>query len=258
MKPRFADIGRFHMHECVSTQDYLRTHIEELAHHLPICITSTSQTGGRGREGRSWHSPPGLGLYLSWGFLLQRREALPWVPLAAGEAVAASLETFCKGHEIRLKWPNDILIRGCKAAGILSESRITAAGALCMCGIGINLNHRETDFPPELRRQATSLRLICGNTLLPETVLERILRNLSRIHQQLEAGRFRRLRAKIRRRTRWMRSTPLAFRQAGVLRKGHFGGIASDGGMILITESGLKETCYSGEVSLEKQPVNRR
>jgi len=244
-------IRHIRLGHCPSTQEYFRNHLEELMPLLPVCVTADAQTGGRGRENRSWHSPPGLGLYLSWGFRLNRREALSWVPLAVGVAVAEAIENLCRSGRLQLKWPNDILIRNRKVAGILSESRLFRDAAVCICGIGINLNQRGEDFPGELRERATSIRISCGFSHSPDDMLEPLLYRLESAVTQLEKGRFRRLRSRVLRRTRWMRSTPLSFNQGGVRKRGRYDGIAPDGGMILVDEQGRKETCYSGEVIVE-------
>ena len=240
-----------HLDQCPSTQDYLRNHLEELKPLFPVCVTAESQTGGRGRENRSWHSPPGLGLYLSWGFRLERRESLSWVPLAVGVAVAETIEHFCPSRRLQLKWPNDILIQGLKIAGILSESRLFTDGALCLCGIGINLDHHKQDFPEELRNRATSIRMSCDARHSPREVLEPLLNRLEAVMTHLEKGRLRHLRSRVRRRTRWMRTTPLTFHQGGLRKEGRFRGIAPDGGMILLDALGKKEICYSGEVEVD-------
>lgn len=251
MNVHLKPIHHIHLDRCPSTQDYLRNHLDELKSLLPVCVTTDFQTGGRGRENRAWHSPAGLGLYLSWGFRLARRDSLPWVPLAAGVAVSETIEHFCRTARLQLKWPNDILIRGRKVAGILSESILFSNEAVCMCGIGVNADHHGDDFPDELRDRATSMRISCGGRHSPEEMLEPLLKRLEAMVTLLEKGRLRLLRSRVRRRTRWMRTIPLTFIQAGIRKEGRFGGIARDGGMILLDALGKKEICYSGEIEVE-------
>ncbi|HDP95060.1 MAG TPA: biotin--[acetyl-CoA-carboxylase] ligase [Candidatus Aminicenantes bacterium] len=250
MKPKVAGIRCVHLATCPSTQDYLSNHLDEWLPRLPVCVTADHQSGGRGRENRSWHSPPGLGLYLSWGFRLRQKKSLPWVPLAVGVVVAELLETYCGKRTVRLKWPNDVLIKGRKVAGILSESRLTPEGAICICGIGINLNHLETDFPPDLAQSATSMRLSCNRYPSPETLLTLTLNRLTGVVDDLEKQRIRGLRARVRRFTSWMRSGNMEFHQGKNRHQGRFKGIATDGGMILVTKKGKKMIFYSGEVEM--------
>ncbi len=123
-------------------------------------ILADEQTRGRGRAERTWHSPPGLGLYMS---IILRPEApasrAPLLGLMAAVAGAVAL-----GADI--KWPNDLLIGGRKVAGILTEARSAESRIRdVVVGMGININQRLSDFPPEIARTATSLRLVRGRPL---------------------------------------------------------------------------------------------
>ncbi|MBN1197270.1 MAG: biotin--[acetyl-CoA-carboxylase] ligase [Candidatus Aminicenantes bacterium] len=250
MKPQIAGTRCIHLATCSSTQDYLHNHLDEWLKILPVCVTATHQSGGRGRENRIWHSPPGLGLYLSWGFRLRQEKSLPWVPLAVGVVIAEILETYCGKKSVQLKWPNDVLLKGRKVAGILSESRLGPQGAICICGIGINVNQVETDFPPDLAQSATSLRLSCGPTPSVEELLNLLLKRLTDVLNNLEKQKIRGLRSRVRRLTKWMRLDSLVFQQGNDQHKGRFLGIAPDGGMIMLTGKGEKRVFYSGEIKM--------
>ena len=89
-------------------------------------VVADDQTRGRGREGRVWHQAPGRGLALSV-LLVAGRPAPGTAPLVAGLALVRALEA-C-GAEVELKWPNDVMSRGRKLAGILCESRRRDEGA---------------------------------------------------------------------------------------------------------------------------------
>jgi BirA family biotin operon repressor/biotin-[acetyl-CoA-carboxylase] ligase len=129
------------------------------------CVVADAQTGGRGRMGRPWHTTPGKGLALS--LLLHPgcdRGASPGAagsgtaPLVAGLALARGLDAL--GLQARLKWPNDLVVRGRKLSGILVEGRRTADGTdVVVMGVGVNVSQTAEDFPPELRDRATSLAL---------------------------------------------------------------------------------------------------
>jgi len=122
-------------------------------------VLATQQLAGRGRLGRVWHSPAGLGLYVS--VLLRPEEP----PDRIGRYALASAVATCRacreqvGEQVRLKWPNDVTVGGRKLAGILAEVRGGAAGIELVVGIGVNVAHAADDFPGELRDRATSLRL---------------------------------------------------------------------------------------------------
>ena len=128
-------------------------------------VIADEQTAGRGRRRRSWVSPAGAGLYVS--IILRppfsMRESGPAVQLAAGIAVAEALETSLHQAPV-LRWPNDCYADDRKIAGILVEAVSTGTGLdFLVCGIGVNVNHAEHDFPGELRDRATSLRLLLGH-----------------------------------------------------------------------------------------------
>jgi len=116
-------------------------------------LVADAQSAGRGRLGRRWVSPPGTSLSFS---VLLRPAAVPpasraWVPLLAGVAVAAALRAEATA-DAWLKWPNDVLVRGGKVAGILAEQ----AGDAIVVGIGINVTVARDELPvPE----ATSLAI---------------------------------------------------------------------------------------------------
>jgi len=114
------------------------------------------QTAGRGRGGHTWHSAPGVGLYLS-ALLCPHLppEDVLGITLAAGIAAADAIAQVA-GIECDVRWPNDLLVQGKKTGGILTEMNSSNGGAVVV-GFGINVNH--TTMPPELRETATSLLL---------------------------------------------------------------------------------------------------
>lgn len=126
-------------------------------------VLAEEQTAGRGRVGRAWSSPPGLGLWIS----VVRRPAADFLPgplpLRVGLAAAAALDPFLAPASAALKWPNDLLAAGRKLAGILCEAvwegdRTTAV----VVGIGLNVLHADDDFPEALRASATSVAIASG------------------------------------------------------------------------------------------------
>jgi BirA family biotin operon repressor/biotin-[acetyl-CoA-carboxylase] ligase len=117
-------------------------------------VLADRQTGGRGREGRAWLSPPG-GLYLSV-LLRPRFERVGLLPLAAGVAVAEAADEV--GVGTTLKWPNDVLASGGKVAGILSEAVSSPSGVeWVVLGIGVNVALDPAELPPGMREGVTSL-----------------------------------------------------------------------------------------------------
>jgi BirA family transcriptional regulator, biotin operon repressor / biotin---[acetyl-CoA-carboxylase] ligase len=121
-------------------------------------VVAEEQTGGRGRLGRTWYSEKASGIYSS----IILRPALPpsaapiltlMAGLAARQAIIAATELIPD-----IRWPNDLLVNGKKAAGILTEMNAEMDRVhSVVLGIGLNVNHSE--MPPDLRRVATSFRI---------------------------------------------------------------------------------------------------
>ncbi|MGB9920881.1 MAG: biotin--[acetyl-CoA-carboxylase] ligase [Moorellales bacterium] len=170
-----------HSYERVgSTMEVARGLAEEGAEEGTLVIAE-SQEAGRGRLGRAWVSAPGVGLWFS---LVLRPRLLPaqvakttlLAAVAAAEAVAA-----VTGLAPGIKWPNDLLLEGKKLCGILTELKGQAdAVEYLILGVGLNVNHRQEDFPPELRDQATSLYLVGGREVERAEVLAAFLGELEK------------------------------------------------------------------------------
>lgn len=149
-----------------STNDYLKKRAAGGAPHGTAAL-SDYQTGGHGRRGRSFLSPPGVGLYLS----ILLRPACPPTQLmhltcAAGVAMCNAIEEGV-GFRPGIKWTNDIVYGRRKLGGILTELRLNAKGLVdyAIVGIGINCCQRLQDFPPEIREMAGSLSMVTGQEI---------------------------------------------------------------------------------------------
>jgi len=162
--------------ELGSTQDRLRALAEAGAPEGTL-VLADRQTAGRGRQGRSWHSPPG-GLYLS---LLLRPALEPgragWVTLAAALAVARAAGRF--GVAAGIKWPNDVLCAGRKVAGVLAEAALVEGRVdRIVLGIGINLSWGGASPPPELAGRAGTLEEAAGRPVDRDLLTARLLGEL--------------------------------------------------------------------------------
>lgn len=150
------------------TIDSTNTHAKALASagapHGTVLIADT-QTGGRGRMGRSFHSPSGKGIYLS---VILRPNCTPaelmHLTCAAGCAMCDAVETVA-GIRPGIKWINDLVWETKKLGGILTELSIdtkTGMVSYAVVGIGINCGQKSEDFPKEIQNIATSLSIITG------------------------------------------------------------------------------------------------
>jgi len=133
----------------------------------PLLVLALEQTGGRGRQGRSWSSPRGKGVYATRVLQVADPALLQTLPLLAGiflcRALSRHLPTPC-----RLKWPNDLLVETPagrrKIGGILIEALVhSGEPSTAIIGFGINHGHDESDLP----EAGTSLRLLAGGVPPP-------------------------------------------------------------------------------------------
>ena len=119
--------------QSTSTNAQLRERSAD-APHLAVLLT-THQTAGRGRLDRTWTTPAGSALAISVLLSdLPDAESLGWIPLAAGLAMADAVAAQLPGHEVGVKWPNDVLVDGRKICGILAEG----TGRTVIVGAGVN------------------------------------------------------------------------------------------------------------------------
>lgn len=189
-----------HLDRVDSTNNYLKTLALSGAPH-GLTVVADSQTGGRGRFGRSFESAEGKGLYFS---VLLRPEfppsqaplLTPWAAVAVCRAVEEST-----GLSPNIKWINDLLLDEKKLCGILTEADIAPDGSLrhIILGIGLNVSQREEDFSPEVASIATSLAQHLEQPPSREALLTAVLTQLNHMWetfpsaqgQYLEAYRAR-------------------------------------------------------------------
>ena len=164
VSPEYPWADRFYfLPEVDSTNDYLKKLAAEGAPQGTVAL-SDHQTGGHGRRGRSFLSPPGVGLYLS---ILLRPECPPaqlmHLTCASGVAMCDAIEKSA-GFRPGIKWTNDIVYEKRKLGGILTELRLNPKGLVdyAIVGIGINCCQKPQDFPPEIRDVAGSLSMVAG------------------------------------------------------------------------------------------------
>ncbi len=153
-------------------------------------VIADEQTSGRGRLARSWHSPKHAGIWMS--LILRPNvppQQAPQFTLITAVAVVQAIEEVC-GIQADIKWPNDILIAGKKITGILTEMQAEADKInFIVIGIGMNVNQKEEDFPPELQEIATSLAIQTGKRHSRAALVQTILLKLEKYYElYLEKG----------------------------------------------------------------------
>ncbi len=141
-------------------------------------VISREQTAGRGRGGRTWSSPAGLGLWMSVLIRPESQESHGLLPILAGVAVCRAIRMVRPEAEPRLKWPNDVQLGGRKVCGILCEG---VGGGGVVVGIGVNVRQRPEDFPMALRDHAISIELALHGEVSLSVLAGRILGELRRL-----------------------------------------------------------------------------
>jgi BirA family transcriptional regulator, biotin operon repressor / biotin---[acetyl-CoA-carboxylase] ligase len=215
-------------------------------------VVAESQEKGRGRLGRQWFSPPFLNLYLS---VILRPKIPPHqaslITLMAAIATADAIQKF-SGFLPLIKWPNDILLRNRKVAGLLNEIHSeTDRIHFVILGIGINLNMDEKMFSKEIRTVATSLKREMRQTISRKAFLQSLLQELEKWYTIfMKQGSAFILKA-------WRDRAHLKGRRVKVTSFGEtLGGIAvdvdSDGALILETADGKRKRVVAGDVEYSK------
>lgn len=170
-----------HVYRRLTSTNTLARRLAESGAATGTLVLAEQQTAGKGRMGRSWDSPEGLGLWFS---LIFRPPELVFdyhlLPLILGEEIALAVEEQ-SGCRCAVKWPNDILLGERKICGILCESSYRQQQFEYMiAGIGINVNQTVADFPEALRDRATSLAIATGRLFDRLQLLRQVLARLQR------------------------------------------------------------------------------
>jgi BirA family biotin operon repressor/biotin-[acetyl-CoA-carboxylase] ligase len=251
---RIADLRRTESARCAievvaetgSTNADLLARLDSLV--SPVLLAAETQTAGRGRAGRTWHSAPGAALTfsLAWNFS-SPLQSLVGLPLAVGVVIAETLNRF--DIDVRLKWPNDVLRNGHKLAGILIET--ASAGnshpksIWAVIGIGINVAMPDS-LAAQIGRPVADLS---ASGIDRNRLLAALLDDLTDALTQFDHTGFGGFAE------RWNRLHAHAGRQVVILDQGrisHEGiaiGVDADGRLLLATASG-EVAITAGDVSL--------
>lgn len=173
---------KIHFESIDSTNSWAKRNVLSLDKKELTCVSADCQTAGRGRLHRTWVSPSGVNLYVSFCFFIPAsKECLFQVGQLLGLSTADLLHK--QGFDARLKWPNDLLIEGKKVGGILCET-VAVENLTCMIvGMGLNVN-MESSSLNEIDQPATSLFTVSGKKFeiseLLQNLTEKFAENLER------------------------------------------------------------------------------
>ncbi len=235
-----------------STQNKARELAEQGALEGTVVVCE-SQTKGRGRRGRNWIHIP----YKSIAFsIILRPPLIPsqvmQLPLMAGVALADTIRGVFKLN-CSLKWPNDLLIKDKKLAGILAEiSGDSEEINYIILGIGINVNSSPQDIPNDIKDIATSIFIETQNNYLRAELIAHILKKLEYWYNLYIKEGFLPIKKK------WMEMNATIGRDVIIFLKdkkinGKATEIDNVGNLVILDESGFRQKVFYGDVSLRNK-----
>ena len=233
-----------------ATNNTCKTLVRDHARHGTV-VAANCQTAGKGRQGRTFVSPAGSGLYFS--MILSEAVSLQDAPLLTACAAVAAARAIdaLYGTQMQIKWVNDLYLDGKKCCGILTEGGVSLeSGKLehAIIGIGINVRNTSIAMPEELRHTVTSLEEarpdihVCRAQLLATVLyeMEQVLRELPQ----------RRFLAEYRSRSCLIGKTVELTKDDGTVKKVAVLEIADDCGLVVRDSFGNVETLHAGEVHI--------
>lgn len=244
-------LGRsFYYYDEVGSTNQVAKELADAGAPEGTVVVAEYQLSGRGRLGRSWLSPAGKGIWVS--LILRPRVApvqLPQLSLMAAVAVKEAVEEIT-GLRPGIKWPNDLMIKGRKVAGILTEMRAEMDSTqYVVLGIGINVNLERTDFTPEVQSLATSLKLEAGREVARLPLFNALLCHLEDWYMRWQEEGFGPVRAA------WKEASITLGRQvkviaSGKIYEGEAVDIDEEGALLVRDAAGCLRRFNYGEISL--------
>ncbi len=212
-----------------------------------LCVVARRQTAGRGRHGRVWVSDANAGLYFS--VVLRPRIEMKYAPLITFAAAIAVYESLIKLYGLTpdIKWANDVHVGDRKISGILAEMIDTPNGSAIVVGIGVNL--KSSNFPPELRETATSVEQETGRISDAATLLPTLTGFFGESYNVLTgAGGAENIRREWEKRSSYCRGKSIKATLENAVIYGTTDGIEANGALRVRTDGGALEIIQAGEV----------
>lgn len=262
---------RVHWLETAGSTNDIAARLAEAEAEEGTVVVAETQTAGRGRMGRMWHSPPGAGLYVS--IVLKPAPASARAPtpirahapmpphtpalghprtpvpalltLAVGVALADGIQA-ATGLRVEIKWPNDLVVARRKLAGILVEAA-AQGGALQFIVLGFGLNLRPVVYPPELAQRVTSIEAETNRPADRALILAEILAAIAERYADLRQGRFDAILGAWRERAPFLRGSAVEWDSGGAKMRGLAEDI-DDTGALLVRAGARVHRLVAGEV----------
>ncbi len=243
---------RFIYREAVESTNELAKELARQGAQDGTVVIAEEQTGGKGRLGRNWYSPPGQGIWFS--IILRPPIApvdIPKITIVCAVAVAKTIKDFT-GVSAGIKWPNDILINNRKVAGILIEMNAeTDKVNYLIVGIGINVNLDLKTIPPGLTGIITSLEEQKGGPVTRVGLLAELLNSLDVLYREFIEGNFTPILSVWKEMSvtlnRWVRIDSLNKIDEGIAFD-----IDNGGALLIMKKDGSMKRILSGEISISE------
>ena len=238
--------------ELDSTNAYCRKLLQKGGNSSGAVVAAHCQTAGRGRQGRSFCSPAGSGLYFS--LILRPRLPFRDAPLltACAAVAVARANDNQYGTQVRIKWVDDLFLNGRKLCGILTELSVegeTGALQYVVAGIGINVSQREEDFEGDVAQIATSILRETGRRVSRAALAAAMIEELDALCAALKSGDTSGYLEEYRRRCVTIgREVQLLWQDTK--EKVTALDVDEEFGLIVRRENGTVETVRTGEVSV--------
>lgn len=221
-----------------------------VGNHDAMIVLSNEQTKGRGRFNRFWDSAKGKGLWMSAVF----RPNVPFslittFNLFMALAIREAIQAF-SNDKVEIKWPNDIYIGNKKVCGFLTEMSANSDGIeAVICGIGINMNQTESEFPKDINHRATSILQHADHKINRYQFLEVLLENMKKRYIQFLTLPFKSIREEyIKHSNIWNRQ--LKFTENDTQFSGEAIDIDQDGFLLVVDNKGEKHRLMSADIDL--------
>ena len=217
-----------------------------------VVVFAESQTKGRGRLGRRWMSSSKKGLWFS--MLLRpamRPNEVTQITIASATAMFRAIRAQT-GIVPEIKWPNDILIKGRKVVGILTEltAELDRVKHLVL-GVGINVNHSSSDFPEDLRATASSWKIETGHKQNRADLAVKIMKEFDREYDRVCKGSFEAVADEWEQHCTTL-GKQISVQTGGRVIEGTAESLDRDGALLLRTQFGQVERIIGGDVTLRK------
>jgi len=216
-------------------------------------VMAHEQTAGRGRMGRTFHSPLGDGLYMSLVLRLASCDNLGLI--TAGAAVSMRRAVYdVSGTWVDIKWVNDLLYEGKKLCGILAEGQFSSEGDSLhiVLGVGINLRRPAMGYHPDIQGKTISLEEINSTAEIDAIALAAaFIRQFSALYKALPQADF----LSEYKEACCLMGKEIRYQKEGITYRGRVMDIDDEAGLVIVNERGEREVLFMGEVSLVREDI---